>query len=493
MTEEARLTRAQQDREAGPSSTRWRGGQRLDPRVEGLMESRFGHDFSAVRVHDDRQAATNADGLRASAFTSGNDIFFASGRYAPATGAGEALLEHELAHVVQQRSGAVAPGLGRANDPLETAAARGAAGLHPVRSNSRPSFQQAASIQRQSVGGGTPDWLIPVADLIRLVETIEAALPTAPPEEILTRIRQEYYAGPGFDELIPDAPYRRLAPAYAQPPAGGASPLYYTNRLGTDLPSGGTTGDAVRRLTTHAYENRRPGESAIGDNPSPYFAMPDGSRIDLGHLLLALDSLIHPTVANPYSAYGIPGIDPAGLAADLALASYWTSYHERTGTRAANAPQNSPATADFDAYYRASAPDEDLLGDIDAFSAKNQWSAGSGQRVSQVLRATYLGVGGGRPRIDQRYRAFASANNLTYSRTGTSITWDAAAIEAAWGPRINRMCDLFNAGTGSLISSKFLGTAPTAGATSWPYSLPALRRFLAWLKPRLEAEIAANP
>ena len=55
-----------------------------------------------MRVHDDGDAHALADGLGANAVTVGNDIFFASGRYAPETAAGERLLAHELAHVAQQ-------------------------------------------------------------------------------------------------------------------------------------------------------------------------------------------------------------------------------------------------------------------------------------------------------------------------------------------------------------------------------------------------------
>jgi hypothetical protein len=66
------------------------------------MESRFGHDFSQVRVHADAPAASSARAARAHAYTVGNDVVFAAGRYAPHTSAGIGLLAHELTHVVQQ-------------------------------------------------------------------------------------------------------------------------------------------------------------------------------------------------------------------------------------------------------------------------------------------------------------------------------------------------------------------------------------------------------
>lgn len=76
-------------------------GQPLDPWTRSFMEPRFGRDFSRVRIHTDAEAAQSAGGLLASAYTVGDDIVFAKGRYAPSTSEGSRLLAHELAHVVQ--------------------------------------------------------------------------------------------------------------------------------------------------------------------------------------------------------------------------------------------------------------------------------------------------------------------------------------------------------------------------------------------------------
>lgn len=82
-------------------------GRSLDAGVKSRMESAFGHDFSRVRIHADGKAGQLSDNLNARAFTVGPDIAFASGEYQPNTPVGDALLAHELAHVVQQ-SGEVA-------------------------------------------------------------------------------------------------------------------------------------------------------------------------------------------------------------------------------------------------------------------------------------------------------------------------------------------------------------------------------------------------
>lgn len=81
-------------------------GRPLDAAARVYMEPRFGYDFSRVRIHADERAAASARGVNALAYTVGNDIVFAAGRYAPMTPAGRRLLAHELAHVVQQHAGA---------------------------------------------------------------------------------------------------------------------------------------------------------------------------------------------------------------------------------------------------------------------------------------------------------------------------------------------------------------------------------------------------
>jgi outer membrane protein OmpA-like peptidoglycan-associated protein len=78
------------------------GGSPLPDGWQASAGTRYGIDAGAVRVHADASAHAMAAGLGANAVTIGNDIFFASGRYAPETAEGEHLLAHELAHVAQQ-------------------------------------------------------------------------------------------------------------------------------------------------------------------------------------------------------------------------------------------------------------------------------------------------------------------------------------------------------------------------------------------------------
>ena len=118
-------------------SARLGAGQPLDERQRSRMESAFGHDFSRVRIHHDARATDLSASLDARAFTIGRHVAFAAGEYRPGTRGGDAILAHELAHVVQQGEAGDAPldGAGGATsyDSLEEdadgAAARAVASL----------------------------------------------------------------------------------------------------------------------------------------------------------------------------------------------------------------------------------------------------------------------------------------------------------------------------------------------------------------------------
>src|SRR3954451_18044650 len=99
------------------------GGRPLEPEVRADMESRLGHDFSEVRVHDDASAAASATAVNAHAYTVGSNVVFQPDKYDPSTHEGKTALAHELTHVVQQRSGPVdgttAPGGIKISDPSD--------------------------------------------------------------------------------------------------------------------------------------------------------------------------------------------------------------------------------------------------------------------------------------------------------------------------------------------------------------------------------------
>ncbi len=81
-------------------------GQPLDAATRAFMETRFGHDLSRVRVHDDAAAAKSAQTVNALAYTVGHNVVFGAGLYKPETIHGRRLLAHELTHTIQQNAGA---------------------------------------------------------------------------------------------------------------------------------------------------------------------------------------------------------------------------------------------------------------------------------------------------------------------------------------------------------------------------------------------------
>jgi len=77
-------------------------GSPLPRETADFMESRFGADFSSVKIHTDSQAATISKQINARAFTLGNNIYFGEGQYNSQTHEGKRLLAHELTHTIQQ-------------------------------------------------------------------------------------------------------------------------------------------------------------------------------------------------------------------------------------------------------------------------------------------------------------------------------------------------------------------------------------------------------
>ena len=110
------------------------------------MESRFGRDFSGVRVHDDSPAARSAAELNALAYTMGREVVFGRGWDAGTTAAGRRLLAHELVHVLQQEGAA----------PASTAAGQeaGRAG-HAVDRSSPSVSRHGPGLQRQPAPGAS--------------------------------------------------------------------------------------------------------------------------------------------------------------------------------------------------------------------------------------------------------------------------------------------------------------------------------------------------
>lgn len=106
-------------------------GHTLDTAARDRLAPHVGDPLTDVRVHTDSTADTLARSVSARAFTTGTDVYFASGEYRPGTTDGDSLLAHELTHVTQQR-GAPSSGelkVSEPGEPMETEADAVAGGL----------------------------------------------------------------------------------------------------------------------------------------------------------------------------------------------------------------------------------------------------------------------------------------------------------------------------------------------------------------------------
>jgi hypothetical protein len=352
-------------------------------------------------------------------------------------------------HVHPDRS---ALGRGRG---LWTAAKR-AAELGRGHTASRLWSRRTANLSPQAAALTGTEAIVPVDRFVAYLEEAERAFPEDRPADLLSRVRNTYYSGFLVSQLLPDSR------------AHGGRTLHGNPRLGRT---------AHRHLTARADEN------GPGDNPAPYILLPTGEQVDIGHLFLGLEALLHPRTTVPFSAYGVPNIDATGWVADVGMASVWTTKHvEGIPDPRVSHPLPAP---DRDAYYLMSAPDADLLGDVDVFAMRAQWALAAGQPLSAALRAYYLGRPGQPPGMRWRWRAFASVNRLTHLRSGGRIAWD-----PDWWPGWVRRIDRFNDVYGAGVSGSLWGTLTRPVRRLWPETPYMLDLFLGWAQPRLEAELA---
>jgi hypothetical protein len=264
------------------------GGSALPPSLRQRMEAGFGSSFADVRVHTGGAAAAASAKLQAEAFTSGRDIAFAPGQYRPGTPAGDRLIAHELAHVVQQRQGGSGGAVQRhstisqASDAAE-AAADSAAATVLAGGRLRPSaggLSLRGRIQRRArLGAPAPSPVLTLAPP-RPGATAPGAGPVLTPAMTasvspaggrLSGINRP--AGPGAPEATATTPdtAQTAAPAVsatgrtpatvmvAGAPAGGAAPL----------PAGGETRRQARGPRQRSREQRQPEESQSARGGGP--------------------------------------------------------------------------------------------------------------------------------------------------------------------------------------------------------------------------------
>ena len=167
-------------------------GMPMDAGLRAEAESRFGANFSDVRIHDHPAAHHLARQRSARAFTIGSDIVFRDDHYRPRSQAGRLLLAHELAHVLQQRSGVAGAETSPAHEAAAEASARAVLeGSGPVSVGS----PAAIGVQCQAAPSAGPASGPPAGpDLAAVAAEIDAEL--AEIEPLVTRLSAGVAASP---------------------------------------------------------------------------------------------------------------------------------------------------------------------------------------------------------------------------------------------------------------------------------------------------------
>lgn len=129
-------------------------GQPLDSNTRSFFESRFGHDFSEVRVHSHKGAEQSAMDMNAIAYTFGHHIVFGADRFTPGSYEGRRLIAHELMHVVQQSGGIARVQRAPADDmrwkqDVKAARYRGQLMAKRIRSHEKLSKEARAKINQE--------------------------------------------------------------------------------------------------------------------------------------------------------------------------------------------------------------------------------------------------------------------------------------------------------------------------------------------------------
>jgi hypothetical protein len=249
-------------------------GQPLDRQVGARIGAAYGRDFSGVRVHHGTPGAAVASRHSARAVTVGSDVAFAPGEYRPGTALGDALIAHELAHVVQQ-DGAAGAARAPAHGALEADADRAAASAVLAAQVQRPRGIMPAlrtGLALQSCQGGARTPTVPEAIRIQDYERAAVLLAAEPDDgRIMDTLRPltadqlgrldaaaAHVLGAGADRI-----HRPVLFLLHGPAAGTAHDEVTVERAGTVRASGTVNGGDVEARTGVRFRANRSRE--VGD------------------------------------------------------------------------------------------------------------------------------------------------------------------------------------------------------------------------------------
>ncbi len=135
-------------------------GRPLAPEPRQRFESRFGHDFTQVRLHDDAQAAGSADRVGALAYAVGRHVVMGRTASEKTAAGDDRILAHELAHTLQQRNAGAPPRnlpIGEIDSPGERAARDATDAALSGGGRTPAALSGGAVLQRQPKPDATPD------------------------------------------------------------------------------------------------------------------------------------------------------------------------------------------------------------------------------------------------------------------------------------------------------------------------------------------------
>lgn len=267
---------------------------------------------------------------------------------------------------------------------------------------------------------------------------------------------------------------------------------------GSDLPFDSIIGtDAGNQyLDTRSFSH---GSWSILENSLQAVRMPDGSLVDVYHLMVGLDVLPASRrvendtywnfdIGQNYAAATWSGDIGAGAAdAFLATSQEWET---RNGITAANRNTTANRARIIDYYYNSRAPETDLTGDLDAWGVQTMRDSGAPvTSVEQLLTSFYAPTGGAAQVMSNR-RAGIEAFYRNYGfHTGAGWTGQPSGTFFRFSQQIQLFAKMWvrnRASTGTILT--YDETALYSN-----YSLHMAIRFFEWLDQQAAAAGASVP
>jgi hypothetical protein len=433
----------------------------------------FGEAAVRIPILESAAVPENAKGA-----TVDRRVHLAPGVADPRSQHGRRILGHEIAHALQQtRSDSARTLSPRHRTALESEADR--AGLAFARGERFAVHGRAPAAAPlffdQPIVRRAPSRAITIRDFIRLVEAEERRWPAAEQTQtalMISRLRKIFYGTSGWDDY--------LIPGAASISSGYDIRVEETGRENLSLP--GFDADIVR--------SRQVTTGAAGSAPAiasqQEVQLEDGSFCDIGHVFAGLDAANHPTSITA----------PLGVASvtDNLGAVTWTGDLGSVLAEGVFQRFNLDrllTDAEMQVIIDEYASPQDMLGNIDAYVMAGQYDITNrgGRKVSELLRAYYLGASGtaDAQAREHRYSRFCAMTGLT-GWNGTSFANEADWVNR-WTPEVSGAAALYVGAN----TAGALGAPGRAGIIVGIQDNPLARMLVQKFLDALKVLVAAEP